>query len=332
MAIKEFRAGPSQVYPGISDKNTTLPALTTLTFTASADTPTTLERNSGRTALPTSTNIQVIVGLVGEDAGGGYSVTRCSPNSGTLTVTSGQTIKVKVLNADWPASFNKAAGVAVFLKFGSADEWQLAKVAPTDSTNDFVTAVLARPRLGAKKFTEALLQSVTATDTALGDRVPTGYDFPEVTPTTDNVVIRYSTENITFKPNNAGDFANPTARPVGVTFNGLINDLQTVSRAVAADYVEYTDSAVTFKESDQGFKTAVAIIKGNKPLKMLFPPDNSGNQEELLFMSLLLENTEEVALNWSKGDQTPVPFVYNQAPLDHLFDNQPTVYARLRSA
>lgn len=331
MARKVLRAGAAQALIAEST-DTVLPDLSTLTFSASGVAYDDALFKSIKNKMPTATNIQVVLGLVGEASEGGYAVTKCSPSSGNLQLTAGQGIQVTVDLNDWPADFDKAGGIAVFVKIGASD-FQLSRIVPVDDQNNFATMLITRPRLGARKYDITLLQNASA-DPALGsDRTNvTGYNFVEISPTTEVVVESFGAEQLTFKPNNAGDFPAVTARPTKVSFQGLINDTRSVIQASAGDFVKHTAAGVIFEEADQGFNSAVAVIRGNKPFKYVMPPDSEGNAEEVVFYGLVLENTQEVALNWSKTAQVPVPYNFSSAPVDYLLDDQPTVASRKRTA
>lgn len=329
MARKDLRAGAAQAYIAESIDEV-IPDLTTLSFTASAVAYDEALFKSIKGKLPTATNIQVVLGLVGEASEGGYAVTRCSPSSGNLTVAAGEGIQISVPLLNWPTGFENAGGVAIFLKIGASD-FQLARIVAIDSQNELVAMVITRPRPNARTYDISLLQSIDD-DPALGsDRANvTGYAFVEITPTTDVVVETFGAEQLTFRPNNAGDFPAVTARPTSVRFQGLINDTKSVIKASAGDFVKHTKSSIIFEEADQGFNSAVAVIRGLKPFRYVMPPDGQNNSEEVTFYGLQLENTEEVALNWSKTDQVAVPYSFSSSPNDYFLDDVSTVSARKR--
>lgn len=253
----------------------------------------------------------------------------CSPSSGNLAIT-GNThgIKVKVLNASWPANFDLAICAAIFLKINAAN-FQLAGFAYIDPTTDFTHMIAAKPLRVAPRFSNATLQSSTA-DSILGDRTPLGVTYEEITPTTGEFNFRRPLNQVSVSPNNAPDFQVATGRGVGITFQSLANDIKTFVRAAAGIYVKYSDGTDVVEESQMSLNTAQAILKGNRSVQVFLPADSTGNQEVRLLIGMLTVNQTELTEAWSKSATTPVTFQFDPAALDKLISNQHTEISYLR--
>lgn len=314
MPSNSFRIGVARVQLSVST-STALPSLSAVTFTAAAVTPTTTLINDIKLPLPAAT-YNVIVALVGEDkTNGGYSVGVGTAASANVVLTAGQGILVTILNADFPANMGKAACAAIFLKQGSAD-YQLADFAYIDPTTDFKHVVVAKPLITAPFFTAALLNAATADDT-LGDRTPTGYDYVNLTPTTGGVQVTRDVTTVTVSPDNTPDFDVATARSTTIAFQLLPNDVLDVVRASAGNYVKYT-SGVVIEEAQQSLATAVAKLIGNKPFKLIMPPDSSGYSEVRLYLGGLIQNQVAFTENWQKAATTPIQYTFATAIQDRL--------------
>lgn len=322
MPILEPRNGAKTVQLS-KNSSTALPALTTLTFSACAITPTELLINDATSDLSASDTYQVMIGLLGRDATNkGYTIGRCSPSSGNLTITAGQVIQVKVVNTDWPTDFDEAIAAAIFLKINNAD-FQLAGYGYIDDADDFSHIIMAKPLRVAPKFSNALLQSTTADD-ILGDRAPLGVTYEDFGLTTGPVNENYQVSTLTVSPNNGPDFPLVTSRGVGVSFSSLINDIREFVRAAAGNYVKYTDGGDVVREAQMSLSTAQALLQGNRPIKLIAPADSDGNQEITLLLGLLTVNQQELTAAWSKTEVTSVNFQFNPASLDKLINNQHT--------
>lgn len=330
MPSQTIRLGPAQVSLAESDVATSLPSLVGLTITASAITPTSLVRNDLNLKLDTSATYQVMIGLVGEDqTNGGYTVGYCSQGSGIVSLTTGQVIQVSVPNASWPANFSKAAAVALFLKINSAD-WQLAGFAYLDDQNDFYHTIKAKPLPDAPKFTTAVLRSTTA-DSVLGDRAGTGYTYTSLTPTTGGVTVNRETTTVSVPIDTAADFQLTSARTATISFQLLSNNIVDVVRGNAGNFAQYTAGGATFQEAEMSINVAVARVTGNKPIKMLLPPDSLGRQEVRLYLGQLTTNQTGNSEAWTKTAPTPIGFTFSAVPMDKLLQSQHGEISYLRS-
>lgn len=326
MATRSFRAGPSKCY--LSKLNgVALPSLATLAFTASGTDLGNSVYNSIQNPLDTTVTYQVVLAMIGGDGTtSGYSVGRGSPSSGNLTITSGQAIKLSVALGAWPAQY-QTGFVGAFLKMGNAD-FRLAAVTQPSTVGTTEFLILTTP-IG-EQFTLAQLQSTTPSSAlkALGDREPEGFTLTQITPTTGSVNISFAAGNsVTFSPNTSADFSVVGSRPINVNFQGMINSEEEIAKASAGDWAEWTTGGTVFQQGQFGFNTAQIVAKGNSPFIMEFPTDpDTGAVARVLCFGLLLQNQEELALAWSKSDQTALSYNFQAAPLDVLFNDQPTCY------
>ena len=189
MATDAFKAGPAEI--GVSKVNTTsLPAFSTLAFTASGVSLTDSVFNSAQRNLDSTVTYQVCLAPIGADTTtSGYSVGRASPSSGNLTITSGQAIRVSVAVGAWPANYQYGF-VGIFLKQGNGD-FQLAGIFEPSTSVTSEALVLMKPDSAAETFTLANLQAANnpLNQKALGDRTPKGYDWVSINPTSGPVVV-----------------------------------------------------------------------------------------------------------------------------------------------
>lgn len=316
MPSKSFRTGVPTVQIPV-ESSTALPSLSSLTFTASAVTPTDSSLNDVRGALDASVSYQVSIGLLGRDATtGGYTVGVCSPSSGALSISAGQGIQISVQNEDWPSGVEEAFAVAVWLKSG-AGNFALCQYAYMDPDVDFVTTVMARPTSQSLRKSITLLQSSSADDD-LGDRSALGYTFRTPTPTSGGVQIARDVSTVSFTPDTASDFQGTTTRTASISFELLQNDLKDIVDANAGTYVKYTFEGTTYEESQMSLFSAAAKLTGNKPLKLVMPQDNNGYQEIRLYLGQLTQNQESNNESWTKDNQTTVSYSYSPAPLDTM--------------
>lgn len=316
MPSKSFRTGVPTVQIPV-ESSTSLPSLATLTFTASAVTPVDSSLNDVRRALDPSVTYQVSIGLLGRDSTtGGYTVGRCSPSSGDLTISAGQGIQISVQNEDWPAGVEEAFAVAVWLKSG-AGNFALCQYAYMDPDADFVTAVFARPTSESMRKSITLLQSASSDDD-LGDRDAKGFTFRTPTPTSGGVQISRDVSTVTFTPDTANDFQGTTTRTASISFELLQNDVKDIVDANAGTYIKHTFEGTTYEESQMSLFSASARLTGNKPLKLVMPQDGNGYQEIRLYIGQLTQNQEGNQESWTKDNQTTVSYSYSPAPLDTL--------------
>ena len=328
MSSKSFRAGVAGVSIPL-DSTTSLPSLSTLVFTASGKTVTTHDENDVKRLLDSSATYQVIVGLLGRDATNkGYTMGVCSPSSGALTITSGQGIEVSVLNANWPAGISEAFALGLWLKTGAGD-FKLTEYAYIDPSVDFTHVFMTKPLDGALTKTSTLLRSSSADDD-LGDRDPKGYQFRTLSPTSGGTSVDRTVGSVEFRPDNTNNFSGSTTRSANISFELLANDVRDVVSANAGNYVKYTSGGVVHERAQMSLYTAAVQFLGNKPLKLLMPPDKNGYQEVRMYLGQNLQNQEGNTENWVKDDQVTIAYNFSAAPFDTLIDNVHTevIYKR----
>lgn len=320
---QSYKIGVAQAQIAVDAPLVTVPSLATLTFSACANTPTSSLAQDGRTNLSASDTYQIVLGLVGRDAtNGGYSVSRCSHSSGNIVVTAGQGIQVKVVNTDWPASYNGSIAVAIFIKVNSQD-FQLAKCAYLDTGNDFVSTVLVKPLPAVVQIPVATLQSVT-TSNELGDRTPIGVTWLPLTPTEGGVTVTRNVTNVNVNPDTQAAFDVATTRSTNISFQLLLNEIVDVIRGNAGVYIEQTSGGHTIYEGEMALNTASAILSGNKAIKLFMPLSGDGTQEVRLLLGNLQQNQQANTENWKKDGTTTIGFNFTAAAQDYLLVNVPT--------
>lgn len=334
MASNQFRSGPADC---IVFKNSTTATLSTtfsaLSFTASGTDLSSSVYNSIKSPLLTTTTYQVVLAPMGADPTGGYAFGIASPSSGNLVVTAGQGIRISVAVGAWPSNFSNGL-VGVFLKTGSGN-FQYVKCFDPSTSGTSETVILRAPLAAAESFLLSTLQSTTnpLNQRALGT-IRTGlfgWDRVTVSPTTDSVNCVMAVGNsVTYTPNSSSDFTVAGARPLNVSFQGMINSEDAITTAGAGDWGKWTNGGTIYEEAEWGINTTQIIAKGNTPFIMNFPADPSTlAQTKVLFTGLLLQNQEEVSLAWSKSAQTAIPYNFQAAALDALNTNASTVFTHV---
>lgn len=336
MALQSFVAGVSTISILSPTPSIVLPSCASLTFTASGAASVDSVHNSIHGQLATGVNYQVAVGLVGNDyTTGGWSVSPTTASSGVITLTNApqDCINVTIPNVSWPANFQSAGWVAVFLAQG-AGGFALAACAPIDAVNDMVIPINVAPLAQALTFPITILNSATTESTgALGDRKPRGYVSTTFTPTAEDITQTDQVSgSVTFTPNTSADFTIASVRSFQLAFKAMKNDVKTLIQAGAGDYAKVTQNGHSYYLSQRATNTASAVAKGNQPLLIALPPDpaTGGLGATMLCISMLLQNQGELALAWSKKNQTLVPFVYQTVPNDFLTQSIDTVWTYLR--
>lgn len=318
MPSQNFRVGVAAVQLGIST-SLAIGSMAAIAFTAVAITPTTTYLNSVRQALPASSTWKVCLAPVGEDqVNGGYTIGVATAETSAITTTAGQAIGIEIESADLAGLTNvsKLCLMAIFLKQGSAD-YQLCDFAYVNPAIDFNYAIVTKPLLTAPYFTYTVLSAATVDDT-LGSRAPYGYSFVSLSPTTGGVQVSRTVTSVGISPDISPDFQIATTRATEVSFSLLSNDILDVVRAAGGTYVKYTSDAVVQENAQQSLATAQAKLIGNKPFKLIMPPDRNGYQEVRIYMGSLTAPQNQITENWSRDAATPIQYVFSTAIQDKL--------------
>lgn len=327
MSLNKVRIGVLDIQLPVQSTNTVPTALSITPVVSSVPLPATSRAdNDINPVLLVADTYQFVIGYVGEDrVNGGYTVGICSQGTGIISPGSATAgLRISVLNGLQPAYYDQAVCMAVFVKVNNASQYQLCKLAYIDPTGDFNTIITHKPLLSAPKFDLSDLQSNVATNAILGSRVGYGFTFETLEPTTQEITERYAVTQVPVSPNNGPDFNVRTSVASGLEFSLLLNDIKTFVKAVGGYWASYTDIAgtSTIEEGMFSLATAKSILRGNRPVKVTYPPDGQGNSEVGLFLGLLTFNQQELTAAWSKSGTTPVRFVFETAILDGLVNSQ----------
>lgn len=327
MSLQKIRIGILDIELPVQSENTVPSALSITPTVSDIDLgPTTKLNNDINPPLNTADTYQFVIGFVGEDrVNGGYTVGFCSQGSGIVSIAEADNgIRISVPNASLPTYYDEAVCMAVFVKINSASKYQLCKLAYIDPEGDFNTIITHKPLRSAPKFNLSLLQSTDDTDETLGSRVGYGFTFEKIEPTTQEITERYAVTTVPVSPNNGPDFNVRTTVASGLEFNLLLNDIKNFVQAAGGHWAKYNDAAGDYliEEGEFSLATAQAVLRGNRPVKVNYPPDGLGNAEVGLFLGLLSFNQQELTAAWSKSGTTPVRFVFEAAILDKLVTSQ----------
>lgn len=277
--------------------------------------------NGPQKALNVGTQYQVIWAFLGLDSvNGGYTISQSSSAAPAVTITTNNpTILLNIPAANLPAGAVNTPAIAVFLKAGNGN-YSLTEFAylNVNSGLDFNFLVKIQPVQGAPAgFTSSLLTS-GGSDPTLGSRLPYGWTFSALTPTTGGVKVTRQVSQVTFAPDTAADFNVTTTRTASIEFKLLPNDILDIIKANAGVYASYVAGGHTYSEGEMSLNTAAALITGNSPLLMVMPPDALGVQETRLYLGQLLQNQEQNEEDWTKTAPTPITYKYNAVSVDKL--------------
>ena len=327
MSLLKIRIGVLDIELPVQSQNT-VPTLLSITPTVSDISlgATTRLDNDINPPLSTADTYQFAVGMVGEDrVNGGYTVGVVSNATGIVSIASATNgLRVSVPNASLPTYFDEAVCMAVFVKINSSSKFQLCKLAYVDPDGDFDTVILHKPLLSAPKFNFADLHSSLSTNAILGSRVGYGFTYEVVEPTTQEITERYAVTTVPVSPNNGPDFNIKTSVASGLEFQLLLNDIKDFVNAASGYWAKYNDRAGVYQieEGEFALATAQTVLRGNRPIRVTYPPDGQGSAEIGLFLGLLTFNQQELTAAWSKSATTPVRFVFETAILDRLITAQ----------
>jgi len=327
MSLSKIRIGVVDIELPVQSQNLTPTALS-ITPTVSDITlgASTKLDNDINPSLSTADTYQFVIGFIGEDrVNGGYTVGVCSQGSGIATIAAATNgLRISVLNASLPTFYDEAVCMAVFVKVNASSKYQLCKLAYIDPEGDFNTIITHKPLLSAPKFNLSDLQSNVSTNAILGSRVGYGFTFEKIEPTTQEITERYAITTVSVSPNNGPDFNVRTSVASGLEFMLLLNDIKDFISAVGGYWAKYDDSAAvnSIEEGMFSLATAQSVLRGNRPVRVNYPPDGQGNAEIGLFLGLLTFNQQELTAAWSKSATTPVRFVFEAAILDRLVTSQ----------
>ena len=334
MALFPIRMGVVDVQVPVRTSNI-MGGMDTITPVACVVTNSNPLHNDLNPPLATTDTYKFVLALAGEDrVNGGYTFAEASEETAAVSITNVQTqcIRLSVANELLPANWDEAAFMVVFVKVNSSSKYQQVKNAliPIDG-DDFVTSIMGKPMRSAQRFTLAFLQSTNDTDLKAGSRYPYGFTFETVEPTTGAINETYNIDSITVDINTGPSFTQKTSTAVGLSFQTILNDIKTVVRSAGGLVAKFLDpDGVAITEGATGLANAVAIFKGNQPVRVNYPPDSFGNVEEAVFLSLQVQNNNSLTLAWSKSATTPVDITYEAAIIDALLIGQHTKLSKLK--
>ena len=333
MVTTNIRIGVVDVSLPVDDTAVSVPGLSSITPVVTAITPDDGLPNDIDNPLSAADTYSVVIGLLAQDSNNkGYTITECSQAVTSLSVTAGQSLLVSVGTSSLPTYWDEAVALAVFLKTNNASNYQLQGYGYLDAEATEVLYVIdTKPLRNVPSFALSLLQSTTG-NTVIGSRVAFGTTYETLTPTTGDTTENFPVITVPVSPNTGADFDVRTTVSNGFSFQLLANDLKNFIRAQGGNYVEYTRSGVTYRQGKMAMNTAQAILRGNKPMKLNFPPDSSGFAEVKLLIGNLTFNQQELTAAWSKSATTPINFVFQPANLDTLINNIHTSISYFKEA
>lgn len=330
MSTRSIRIGAAKCYFPLSTANVVSGfsgASPTLTWTASSVLTTDQLVNDVNPRLDTTASYYFMIAPLGEDkVNGGYTIGSASPIVGPLTIdgTTTNGFCLQILAANFTTNLNKAGGCLVFMRKNSSD-YIPHSIAVVDSNgNDFSTTIVSEPLPGAVGYTAAQLQTaVVDTATPFGSRNPYGYSWVLLSPTTGGVTVTFDANEVPVSPDSGPDFNAVAGRGCSFSFSLLANAIKDVIRANAGNYAKYTlpGSTKIVEVATMSMQTAVSIISGNKPWKLVMPPDANRTSEVQVFYAAVTQNQTGGSMLWSKSATTPVQMSVENINVDTLLDD-----------
>lgn len=334
MPSYDLRIGVLNVQLPVDNLDVVIPGLSAVTPVVTAITADDLFLNDINNPLSTSDTYTVCVGLLCQDAvNKGYTVTRVSQTATPVSIASSdEVLKVSITTSSLPTYWDQAVALAVFMKTNSASTYQLQGFGFLDTSASTINYIIdCKPLRSVPAFTLSLLQSTTS-DSVLGSRTGYGTTYETLNPTTGDTTENMPTVQVPVSPNTGADFNIRSTVSNGFSFQLLSNDIKNFVRSIGGNFVSYTSGGVTYKQAHTALNTAQAIIRGNKPFILNFPPDTSGFAETKLLIGNLTFNQQELTAAWSKTAPTPVSFVFQPAALDTLLNNNHTSISYQKNA
>ena len=318
MAIESFLLGPAQVY--VPQRSTTVvTGLSGIRCDISAVSPTDILNNSTSANLDTTATYSVAVCPLGGDTTvGGLTLAGGTGAIGTVSVTSGQGIRVSIASTGLPANTDKAYAYGVFLKKNSGN-YKLVDYAYVDVDNGFEYLIMSDAD-SQISYPLATLTAITYSSTypELGDRSAKGVVFTRYR-TSGGVTVNRETEDVPINPDDGGNYTLPTARTASLQFSILQNTLKQVVLANAGKFGLFTGlNGHTITVGNMSMQTAVAQVTGNLPFKLVLPPDANKVREIRLYLAMISTNKTGASERWSRDAATLLTFNVSPTNIDPL--------------
>lgn len=299
----------------------------TLTYTASATTPTDYLLNEGFSPLSTTDNYYVCLVLLGEDKiNGGVTYTQASPVSGPIAPT-GNTpgILINVAAANLISGMTNAYAMGVMVRKNNSD-YALAAYSIIDRNgNDYNFTLINEPLPSQTLYPIAALQTATADYTnypELGSRVGYGCSFSPPFRTTGGVSIQRTVDTVQVNPDNSTAYPLATARGTTVTFSVLQNSMKNVVLANAGTYtLTAVNGSHRVETANMSLQTAVALTTGNVPVQIVYPPDAQKAVQISYLLASVTTNPVGTNERWAKDSTTPLNYSVSTTNVDPLFND-----------
>lgn len=329
MSTRSVRIGPSRVYFPISTSSVVagFSGGPTLTWAASTISVTDVLVNSENPKLDETAQYYFIIAPLGEDkVYGGYTIGAGSPVSGPVTVSNNLTqgICLQIAASNFTSNLTMAGGMMIFMRKNSSNYIPHSVAYIDPDGNDFSVTIVNEPIPGAVSYTAAQIQtSVVDATGPFGSRVPYGYQYVALSPTTGGVTVNFDANQVPVSPDTGPDYNAVAGRGFSFTFNLLANAIKNVIQANAGNYVKYTlpGSTKVVEMANMANQTAIALLAGNKPWKMVMPPDANRVSEVQVFYATITQNQSANTMAWTKTATTPVSFNVQTINVDTLLDD-----------
>lgn len=307
--------GVDQVSFGKPDPTASVPSLAAATVSVSVVTPDVFSKNSS--LLPLNGSYKITTALMGFDmTNRGYTLGISSAQSATVSPTLGDGILIRI-DSPYPAGMENAIAAAIWVQQGSADP-QLTSFGFIDPFTDFSYLLMSRPLRSALMADQAVLGAATAT-TDLGDRDAKQVIYTDFIPTTRGVRRNHRFTKVPYAPDDSVDSDVITAHGTDMAFSCYTDSLELLAQAIAGDYVQFTDtdsSIVTQLESN--LYATTSNVEGNRPLRVLSPPNNLGEEVTTLYVGNVAVNSDDFTEQRLKTEAGTVDFLLKAANFDRL--------------
>ena len=273
-----------------------------------------IRKNSPKKKLAGTYFVKIVEMGYDED-NNGFTFGKSTPTVAGQLIGSGEGLLCRIDNGDFDTNMGDCAFIGIFIAKGAGD-YRLANLGYMDPDNDFSYMVTGEPLLDALSMTATELDGNTPLDYA-GNRTPVAIEYSKRFRTVGGVKINHRMESTKVDQDDACAYDVPVARSADLEFAVLSNNLEDLAQLSAGDYVKYTDSNTDIVElGDSEIQAILSQLKGNKAVKVIYPPNKKGSQVTKVFAGATDVSNAEWVENYQKLEQFRLDQKLIGAPVD----------------
>lgn len=338
MTYKPFRLGTAKVYlPKKTNTQLSSTIVASLAWTASSTTATDLIVNDANPPLETGANYYVCLAPLGEDrTNGGLTSTKPTPQQGPVTISDPLTdgISLHIAASDYPTNMKNSFAMLIWMKKNSGD-WKRQGYAYIDPDNDFNHMITSEPTAQAQSYTTSQIYATTNDPEDLGSRSPYTIDYVQLTPkTSEGLQIDRQPVGVTVSPDTSQDVQLTSARGASLRFRLLSNSMKDIVRGNAGLFAQFTArvGGATISNSSMSLQSAVALLSGNLPFKIVYPIDSEKVSETKVFLNTIAQSQAASSEQWGRDNVAAVEWSINMISFDTYLQDVQTEISYRRKA